>query len=59
VIARTEREFPRDGIEKVLGDAVTDQALVHPEKAPMVSWPGVLLRSKRENMEWEGVNKAF
>jgi hypothetical protein len=59
VIARTEREFPRDGIEKVLGDAVTDQALVHPEKAPMVSWPGVLLRSKRENTEWDGVNKAF
>lgn len=28
-------------------------------KAPAASWPGVLIRSTRENPGWEGVNKAF
>jgi len=58
-VEANERSFPRMEIEKVLGDAVVEQALHSPEKAPMVSWPGVILRSKMENPEWEGVNKAF
>lgn len=58
-VEANERLFPRREIEKVLGDAVVEQALQKPEKAPMVSWPGVMLESKLENPEWEGVNKAF
>ena len=54
-----EAEFPRMGIEKVLGDAVVAQARWNPEKAPAASWAGVLLRSALENPGWEGVNKAF
>ncbi|KAL5356243.1 hypothetical protein BJX96DRAFT_142547 [Aspergillus floccosus] len=54
-----EETFPRIGIEKVLGDVVVDQALRQPQKAPPASWPGILLRAKRENPEWRGVNKAF
>jgi hypothetical protein len=56
---RLEEVFPRDGIEKVLGDTVVDQALRQPQKAPPPSWPGILLRAKKENPEWTGVNKAF
>lgn len=54
-----EMQFPRLEIEKVLGDAVTDQALRQPDKAPAVSWPWFMLQSKLENPKWEGVNKAF
>ncbi|KAB8228963.1 uncharacterized protein BDW43DRAFT_289875 [Aspergillus alliaceus] len=54
-----EELFPRLGIEKLLGDTVVDQALRQPEKAPAASWPGILLRAKREFPEWDGVNKAF
>lgn len=54
-----EQSFPRDGIEKILGDVVVDQALRQPQKAPAASWPGILLRAKKESPEWDGVNKAF
>lgn len=54
-----EREFARDGIEKVLGDAVVEQAKKRPEKAPMVSWPGVMYKAWVAEPEWGGVNKAF
>lgn len=54
-----ERDIPRLDIEKVLGDAVVEQAVRRPDKAPPASWPGILLRSHRENPGWEGVNKAF
>ncbi|KIW00211.1 uncharacterized protein PV09_08251 [Verruconis gallopava] len=54
-----ERSFPRLNIEKILGDVVVEQALRQREKAPPASWPGVLLRSKLENPDWDGVNKAF
>jgi hypothetical protein len=59
VIAETQGMFPRAEIEKVLGDAVVDQALKRSEKAPMVSWPGMLLKSFLENPAWDGVNMAF
>ncbi|KAK5656964.1 hypothetical protein OQA88_3487 [Cercophora sp. LCS_1] len=52
-------KLPRLEIEKELGDAVTRQALADPAKAPGGSWPGDLLRSKKENPGWEGVNKGF
>ncbi|KAE8410918.1 hypothetical protein BDV36DRAFT_276284 [Aspergillus pseudocaelatus] len=55
----TERDLPRLGIEKVLGDTVVAQALDCPKKAPAASWPGDLLRAKLESPAWDGVNKAF
>lgn len=57
--AGLEAEFKRDGIEKVLGDAVVEQAIKRPEKAPKVSWPRVMYEAHLEEPDWEGVNKAF
>lgn len=54
-----EGAYERVGIEKVLGDAVVEQAKRKPGKAPMVSWPGVMYRAALAEPEWEGVNKAF
>ena len=54
-----EESFPRLDIEKVLSDAVVEQAERRSEKAPGGSWPGDLLRAKREDPEWKGVNRAF
>ncbi|KAH7398383.1 hypothetical protein BKA66DRAFT_201365 [Pyrenochaeta sp. MPI-SDFR-AT-0127] len=54
-----EVDFERGGIEKVLGDAVVDQAKKRPEKAPTVSWPGVMYKAWLAEPEWGGVNKAF
>lgn len=54
-----EETYGRARIEKVLGDAVIEQAKKKPEKAPMVSWPGVMYRSHLEDPEWDGINKAF
>lgn len=54
-----EQEYARSEIEKVLGDAVVEQAKRQPEKAPMVSWPGVMYRAWLAEPEWDGVNKAF
>jgi hypothetical protein len=54
-----EERFPRLNIEKVLGDAVTEQAVECPKKAPAASWPGVMYRWKLENPEWDGMNQAF
>ena len=64
VVREIEKHFPRGEIEKVLGDAVVEQAIGREgaervAKAPAASWPGVLLRSRLENPEWSGVNKAF
>lgn len=66
-VENVEMQWPRGEIEKVLGDAVVEQILqrdgegkeVVDTKAPAASWPGVLVRSARENPGWEGVNKAF
>ncbi|EIW74170.1 hypothetical protein CONPUDRAFT_67727, partial [Coniophora puteana RWD-64-598 SS2] len=61
-IEAAERTFPRGEIEKVLGDEVAEQAeqAQQPErKAPPATWPGELLRSKRENPGWTGVNMVF
>ncbi|KAJ4337034.1 hypothetical protein N0V95_008450 [Ascochyta clinopodiicola] len=56
---RLEREFERDEIEKALGDAVVQQAKRLPDKAPMVSWPGVMYRAHLAEPEWSGVNRMF
>ncbi|KAJ3713947.1 hypothetical protein C8R42DRAFT_287102 [Lentinula raphanica] len=58
----TEAEFERMDIERVLVDAVVQQALSSrmPEgKAPPASWPHDLLRAHRRDPRWEGVNKGF
>lgn len=54
-----EKELPRLNIEKDLGDAVVRQGERLPEKAPQGSWPGDLLRARKEDPDWEGVNRAF
>lgn len=54
-----EREWPRLGIEKVLGDAVVEQTVRQPGKAPPASWPGILYRAHLAEPEWDGINKAF
>jgi hypothetical protein len=56
--------FPRGELEKVLGDCVAVQAERRvgerrSAKAPAVSWPWNLLRSRLEDPGWEGVNKGF
>lgn len=56
---KLEARFERAEIEKVLGDAVVEQAKRRPGKAPMVSWPGVMYRAHLEEPEWSGVNKMF
>ncbi|KAK0735088.1 hypothetical protein B0T26DRAFT_634822 [Lasiosphaeria miniovina] len=52
-------KLPRLEIEKDLGNAVVRQALADPQKAPAASWPADLLRAKRADPGWEGVNGAF
>lgn len=54
-----EKDLGRAKIEKVLGDMVVEQAKRRPEKAPMVSWPGVMYRAHLAEPEWSGVNKMF
>ncbi|KAB5560087.1 hypothetical protein GE09DRAFT_1115639 [Coniochaeta sp. 2T2.1] len=54
-----ERELPRLEIERDLGDAVIRGCLARPEKAPQASWAADLVRAKKEEPDWEGVNKAF
>lgn len=54
-----EKSLGRAEIEKVLGDAVVEQAKRRPEKAPMVSWPGVMYKAYLADPEWSGVNKMF
>ncbi|KAJ3837406.1 hypothetical protein F5878DRAFT_217375 [Lentinula raphanica] len=58
----TEAEFERMDIERVLVDAVVQQALSSrmPEgKAPPASWPHDLLRAHRRDSRWKGVNQGF
>ncbi|MEV7994843.1 HD domain-containing protein [Streptomyces sp. NPDC086077] len=51
--------FPRMDIETVLGDAVVEQALRCPEKAPKSSWPGGLLAARLADPGHTGVSPAF
>jgi hypothetical protein len=54
-----ESRLHRLDIEKVLGDAVVDQALRNPNKAPAASWPNNLYKSHMEDSGWNGINRAF
>jgi len=54
-----EREWPRQGVEKVLGDAIVEQAVQRPGKALKATWPGGLFVAAEAEPGWEGVNKAF
>ncbi len=51
--------LPRLDIEKVLGDAVVRAGLTNAHKSPGGTWPGEMVRSRRENPDWTGVNKRF
>ncbi|KIW42613.1 uncharacterized protein PV06_06145 [Exophiala oligosperma] len=54
-----ESKLPRLDIEMILGDAVVEQAVRNPKKAPAASWPGILYKAYLENPERRGVNPAF
>jgi hypothetical protein len=54
-----EERYPRDDIERHLGDAVVRQAVANPAKAPAASWPGILLRAHLANPDHGGRNPAF
>lgn len=56
---KIEVALSRLSIEKVLGDAVVEQAVRNPEKAPKSSWPGDLFKSHLEDPDWSGVNRGF
>jgi HD superfamily phosphodiesterase len=58
-VKEIEKSIPRLEIEKVLADAVVEQALRNNQKAPAASWPNNLLKSHLENPDWRGVNKGF
>jgi hypothetical protein len=59
LVELAEKVFPRGEPAKVLSDIVVEQALRQPSKAPAATWPGVLTRFKRENPDYQGVNKEF
>lgn len=54
-----EEKYPRLGVERVLGDAVVQQAVRNPAKAPPASWPNNLYKAHLAEPEWQGVNKGF
>ncbi|KAH8172938.1 metal dependent phosphohydrolase [Sarocladium implicatum] len=69
-VAGIEKDLPRLNIEKVLADAVVQQAEKIPElsdgvtwpdseKHPKASWPGILLKAHMENPGQQGVSAAF
>lgn len=55
---KLEAQHGRAEIEKVLGDAVVEQAKRNPEKAPKVSWPHAMYTAWLAEPEWNGVNKS-
>jgi HD superfamily phosphodiesterase len=63
-VAAAEREaiedaYPRLNVEKNLGDAVLEQALRNPQKAPRNSWPASLVQAHAQNPHATGVSEAF
>lgn len=56
---RAEALHPRLGVEQVLADAVIQQALRDPSKAPPASWPGALLQAHEADPGRAGLNPAF
>lgn len=57
--AEIESKLPRLDIEKILGDAVVQQAVENPQKAPAASWPNNLYRAYLADPEWTGINPGF
>ncbi len=58
-VRELEQRYPRQAIEKVLGDTVVSQAVAEPSKAPASSWPHDLLRAYQADPGYQGVNPAF
>jgi len=58
-MVEVEKSLPRLEAEEVLGNAVLEQAMDEPQKAPAASWPGCLLRARIDDPHWTGVNPAF
>lgn len=54
-----EDAYPRLDVEKHLGDAVLEQALRNPDKAPRNSWPASLVRAHYDDPHNTGVSEAF
>ncbi|TWV57775.1 HD domain-containing protein [Streptomyces misionensis] len=54
-----ERAWPRADIERTLTNAVVQQALQVPEKAPAASWPNNLYVAHLQNPNHTGINPAF
>ncbi len=54
-----EDAYPRLDVEKHLGDAVLEQALRSPAKAPRNSWPASLVRAHLDDPHNSGVSEAF
>lgn len=54
-----EDAYPRLDVEKHLGDAVLEQALRNPDKAPRNSWPASLVRAHHDDPHNTGVSEAF
>jgi hypothetical protein len=57
--AAIEDAYPRLEVEKNLGDAVLEQALRNPRKAPRNSWPAALVRAHADDPHNTGVSEAF
>lgn len=49
-----DNSLPRLEIETVLANAVIEQALIKPDKAPPASWPGLLVAEYRANPQPPG-----
>ncbi|MDP9987597.1 hypothetical protein J2S98_002764 [Arthrobacter oryzae] len=57
--SEVQATYPRLMIEQCLGQAVVEQALRNPEKAPPSSWPGGLLQAHLGTNHVQGINPAF
>jgi hypothetical protein len=59
LIDELERRYPRDGVERVLADAVVAAARTTPSKAPPSSWPADLVRGADLVADGEADNPLF
>ncbi|MEZ5096795.1 MAG: hypothetical protein R2731_12165 [Nocardioides sp.] len=59
LVDQVERRYPRDGIERVLADAIVAAARREPSKAPASSWPADLVRGAQLVSTAGGVNPLF
>jgi hypothetical protein len=59
LIHELEQRHPRDGIERVLADAVVAAARTTPSKAPPSSWPAELVRGADLVSDGEADNPLF